>query len=61
MKSFKKLVADIWKDESAQGATEYILLLVAVVAVVMLFRDKIQSVLSDKLGELSGNIGSFGK
>jgi len=54
-------LTNLWKDESAQGATEYILLLVAVVAVVMLFREKIQSVLSDKLGELSGNIGSFGK
>ena len=61
MKSFKKLMVDLWKDESAQGATEYILLLVAVVAVVMMFREKIQSVLQDKLGELSGNIGGFGK
>jgi Flp pilus assembly pilin Flp len=59
--TMKKFLTNLWKDESAQGATEYILLLVAVVAVVMLFREKIQAVLQDKLGELSGNIGSFGK
>ncbi|OQW51133.1 MAG: hypothetical protein A4S09_10555 [Proteobacteria bacterium SG_bin7] len=61
MKSFKKLMVNLWKDESAQGATEYILLLVAVVAVVMLFRTQITQALSDKLGELGGNISGFGK
>lgn len=59
MKSFKKLMVDLWRDESAQGATEYILLLVAVVAVVMMFREKIQSVLKDKLDDLSGSINTF--
>ncbi len=61
MKSFKKLMTNLWKDESAQGATEYILLLVAVVAVVVIFKDKIKEILDGKMQELGGQIGGFGK
>jgi Flp pilus assembly pilin Flp len=50
---------NLWKDESGQGATEYILLLVIVVAIAFLFKDKIQTALSAKLNELGGSIGSF--
>jgi Flp pilus assembly pilin Flp len=41
MKTFRKQLKALWKDESAQGATEYILLLVAIVALVMLFRKQL--------------------
>lgn len=53
--TFKKLM----KDESGQGATEYILLLVVVVALAMMFRGKITEAFSAKLGELSGSIQGF--
>ncbi len=49
----------LWKDESAQGATEYILLLVAVVAVLAIFKDKIQAILTGKLDEVASKIGEF--
>ena len=55
MNTLKKL----WNDESGQGATEYILLLVIVVAIALLFRNQIQDIVSSKIGEIGGAIGSF--
>lgn len=55
----KKLVQRLWKDESGQGATEYILLLVVVVAVVLLFGGRIREALGSKLDQLSGQILDF--
>ncbi len=53
------LLKNLWKDESGQGATEYILLLVVVVALAMLFRGKITETLTQKLDELGTAIGAF--
>ena len=55
MKTLKKL----WKDESAQGATEYILMLVVVVAIAMLFRKQIMGIIEGKVSKLGQNIQSF--
>lgn len=52
-----KSLKSLWKDESAQGATEYILLLVVVVGLVLLFKDKIKSVVAGKVDELQGAMG----
>lgn len=52
----KKFLHTLWKDESAQGATEYILMLVIVVGIAMLFKDKIMGVISSKVEQLSGDI-----
>lgn len=49
MKNFMKR---LWKEESAQGATEYILLLVVVVAVVLIFRQNIIEAVQQKLADL---------
>ena len=59
MKRLKNFARKLWKDESAQGATEYILLLVVVVAVVMLFKEKIKTALQGKLDSLGSDIGGF--
>ena len=59
-KSMKKTALALWKDESAQGATEYILLLVAVVAVLAIFRDRITETLKGKLESVAGEIANFG-
>lgn len=56
MNTLKKL----WNDESGQGATEYILLLVIVVAIALLFREQIQTIVQTKIGEIGGKIGEFG-
>lgn len=47
----------LWNDESAQGSTEYILLLAVVVVIAVLFKDKIKGMVSGKLGELEGGMG----
>lgn len=53
MNAFKKFL----KDESAQGATEYILLLVAVVAILVMFKGQILQQVSNLLGILDQKIG----
>lgn len=55
----KNTLKRLWNDESAQGATEYILILVAVVAVAILFRGRIQDFVEGKLGEIEGGLGSI--
>ena len=47
------------EDESGQGATEYILLLVVVVAIAMIFKNQISTIVSQKIGEVGGAIGQF--
>lgn len=59
MKRLKKLMPKFTKNEEGQGATEYILLLVVVVAIAMIFKDKIQSTVKDKVTEVSGQIQGF--
>lgn len=59
MKTLKETAKNLWKDESAQGATEYILLLVVVVGLAMLFRDKIKGVVTDLINRLGGDLQSF--
>ena len=59
MKLFKSFSKKLSKDQSGQGATEYILLLVVVVALVMMFKTQIKGALDGKLGELQGSISGF--
>lgn len=56
----RNLFRRLWVDESAQGTSEYILLLVAIIAVAMLFKDQIKNIVSSKMQEIGGQIGSFG-
>ena len=59
MKRFTAVMKNLWKNESGQGATEYVLLVVVVVALVVLFRDRITSALGEKLSQLAGDITGF--
>jgi Flp pilus assembly pilin Flp len=43
---------NIIKGQSGQGATEYILLLVVIVGLVMMFGPKIKTAISGKVGDL---------
>ena len=52
MKKVKNLLKDIWNDESGQGATEYILLIVVVIAAVAAFRQPILDALDDKMDDV---------
>jgi Flp pilus assembly pilin Flp len=55
----KQLLKTLWKDESAQGATEYILMLVIVVGIAMLFKNQIMGIIKGKVSELGDSIQSF--
>ncbi len=64
MKKFKKALSKLslnkfWKDESAQGMTEYILLIVVVVTLAYIFRKNIQGAVSGKASALSSEIQGF--
>jgi hypothetical protein len=59
MFKIKSLARKLWKDESAQGTSEYILLLVVVVAIAFLFKTQITKAVGDKLNELAGSITTF--
>lgn len=59
LEQLKGFVGRVWKDESAQGTAEYVLLIVVIVVLVTIFRNQIKQALSDKMGELSGSISSF--
>ena len=59
MNQIKKQLMKLWKDESGQGATEYILLLVIVVGLAITFKGKIMEIINAKLGDLGGSIGGF--
>ena len=56
MKKIKGLAIKLWQDESGQGTAEYVLILVGVVAVAILFKDKIRQILGNKLDDIQGAI-----
>lgn len=58
MNKLKNTLKNIWNDESGQGATEYILLVVIVVAVVALFGGEIKSIIGGKIEQISGQMNS---
>lgn len=60
MHKLKQHMTKFWKDESGQGTTEYILLLVVVVGVAVLFKNQITSAINQKLEWLSSQMGQFG-
>lgn len=59
MKKVTTFAKRLWNDESGQGATEYILLLVVVVGLAVLFKGKIMEMVGGKLSELQTSIGGF--
>jgi Flp pilus assembly pilin Flp len=59
MNKLKNFFNKLWNDESAQGATEYILLLVVVVGLGIMFKGRITKMLDTKMGDLEGKVGDF--
>lgn len=59
MKMFNSFSKKLMKNQAGQGATEYILLLVVVVALVMMFKTQIKGALDGKLSELGSSISGF--
>lgn len=50
---------NFWADESAQGMTEYILLLVVILAIGMTFKQQIKATVEEKLGNVGESIKGF--
>jgi Flp pilus assembly pilin Flp len=59
MNSFSKKIKTLWSDESAQGATEYILILAIVVGLAIAFKEPIKKMLSEKMGDISSAVSGF--
>ena len=59
MSKIKKFLINIWEDESGQGATEYILILVVIGVLVIAFKGKIVQIIADKTDAVGGKIGGF--
>jgi Flp pilus assembly pilin Flp len=57
MKKAKSFSRNLLKNQSGQGATEYILLLVVVVALVLMFKNQIKTTVDEKIKDLQGMIG----
>jgi len=64
MKFIKKInqklkLNKVLKNESGQGMTEYILLIVVVVALAYLFKDKIKQAVGQKTEQVGNDITNF--
>lgn len=59
MKKINHTLKVIWKDESGQGATEYILLLVVIVGLATLFGGEIKSAVESKISDVKSMISGF--
>lgn len=59
MSKLKKTFLNIWKDESGQGATEYILILVVVAVMVLVFKDELKKMIADRTKDMSAKVGTF--
>lgn len=55
----KNFIKSLWKDESAQGATEYILLLVVVVGLALMFKGQIRGQVDKLITQLGDGLGQF--
>ncbi len=52
MKKLTNFFKKLWKDESGQGATEYILLLVVIVGIIIVFKEPIKNAVMGKVQDL---------
>jgi Flp pilus assembly pilin Flp len=58
MKKLMNFSKKLANNESGQGATEYILLLVVIVGLVVMFGPKLKEIVTAKVGELSSAVSS---
>lgn len=56
MSRLKKALKKLWLDESGQGATEYILILVVVGALIIAFRRPLIRIIEERTGEMGESL-----
>ncbi len=59
MRNLKTIFDFIIEDESGQGATEYILLVVVVVAIVFVFKQQIMGFINQKMQDIQNGMGQI--
>lgn len=59
MNKIKNFAKKLWADESGQGTAEYVLLAAIVVALVIMFKDRIRGAMSSQIERVGGQIESF--
>lgn len=59
MGKLKKIASELWADESGQGMLEYVLLVVAIVAVLAVFKGKIRAWFDTTAGGIEGKVGEI--
>jgi Flp pilus assembly pilin Flp len=59
MTKMRNFLKRLWNDESGQGMAEYVLLIVVVLTVAFMFKDKIKGMVSGKLDAVSSEMNSF--
>lgn len=55
----KKHITDLLKDESGQGTTEYILIIVALIGLAVVFRDNIKTVVQSRISQFGDTLKGF--
>ena len=56
MKKLKNFAKTLWNDESGQGTAEYVLLIAIVVGALVIFGPQLKKKITDKWGEISGQM-----
>lgn len=57
MKKIKKIAVDLWKDESAQGMLEYVLLAVGLIITIAVFRKRFTGWINNSLDTGDSKLG----
>ncbi len=59
LKSTKDFIKKLWKDESAQGMIEYILILVVVVIIGGIIKKQMSTTAEEAAGSVDGKVKTF--
>jgi Flp pilus assembly pilin Flp len=59
MSKLKSFAKRLWADESAQGMLEYVLLAVAIVTIIALFKGKLTSWFNTSAGQIESKVGEI--
>ena len=56
MNTVKNTLKKLWQDESGQGATEYILIMVVIGVLIFVFRGKLVELITDRTEDVSNKL-----
>jgi Flp pilus assembly pilin Flp len=59
MKKLNNFVRNLWNDEDGQGMAEYVLLIVVILGVAFIFKNKIKDMVDKKMGDVAGEFSGF--